>query len=838
MTRTLLQWILLIHLSGLVTTEGQTRGLRVVHKLVGGHITLGRDDDMELITSGAGEGKSSKKKSSDKEEKKTLAQQVADGKYALIQSELFSKPIKKPGLLSYRENSEVPRDTITNLGGLNKSDIWLSENHLLVIKGGSFPSHSSQNLESDVWPSIDDYTAPNRQVKIPAHPKVPPPFPVQLTDNGPLLLLGTNASETLNGTFEPPLYPIYTEENYVPGGEPPGYPDRNPTNPSSGQAPFPVSPFPRPGLDYYDPVKERPLSGSLPFFPFVGPGDLLPLDNITNDEDDPSIYYPPPYSFYYHQDNSTEVPPGPLVPGIVLPPPPNFFAPLEENSQIDMENKTKTDTLVKTPQPTTSYSKSEIAHKVTSTLRTTTTIKPVSKGIQLNRTHNITIPTITPEYRKPPTVANIAKKYPTITVLKAITTTLPQAIQQQDARSFKMQRPTQTFRTKTVVTTTRVPLKSYYTSTRFEPFEAKKSNKEYVEEVVNIPKTTSPRPATQYYFYNENVINTTPKIPQKYDIPEYYVPAKQVDIVIKGQPPREDNLQYYYVNNNPKPQFSQGSDTFSIHIARLKDQIHTYQSSLRNDDDYYHRPVYKPLSKPLYQYSFQSANYQNQRNQYLPPEYPIAKNPVRHYDVEIQEAIEVTPPPSIYETTQADTYYYRESVTENPRKNKDQSGRSHSKPVSDFSFEVTPNPIFQQLYTKHDEPYIDDVTKEYFTVFGKKLPVATTPIPTYSGANYLHSRVQKQQQNQPISLERDTLINYLQPNSQINRHAEYIGDVRYNRDKIQNNPYAGYSSSNDKIPNERPFISYRLPGDEGTHFYFITPNLAQKREQNSSFFYS
>lgn len=222
MTRTFLQWILLAYLTGVIANDSQTRQLRVVHKLVGGHISLSRNDDAGLLTSSAGDGKESKKKTSEsKEEKKTLAQQVADGKYALIQTELFSRPIKKPGLLSYRENGEVPRDTITNLGGLNKSDIWLSENHLLVIKGGSFPPHSSQNLETEVWPSLDDYHAPNRQVKIPAHPKVPPPFPVQLTDGGPLLLLGTNATKTINGTFPPPVYPVFPEENYVPGGEPP-----------------------------------------------------------------------------------------------------------------------------------------------------------------------------------------------------------------------------------------------------------------------------------------------------------------------------------------------------------------------------------------------------------------------------------------------------------------------------------------------------------------------------------------------------------------------------------------------------------------------------------------
>ncbi|GJQ65314.1 hypothetical protein Trydic_g7431 [Trypoxylus dichotomus] len=826
MTKTLLQWILLVYLSGLAASEGQTRELRVVHKLVGGHISLTRDDDVELITSGAGEGKGSKKKSSDKEEKKTLAQQVAEGKYALIQTELFSKPLKKPGLLSYRENSEVPRDTITNLGGLNKSDIWLSENHLLVIKGGSFPPHSSQNLETNIWPSIDDYNAPDRQVKIPAHPKVPPPFPVQLTDNGPLLLLGTNASKTINGTYPSPVYPLFPEENYVPGGEPPpDYPYRYPTNSSSGQTPIPIPQFPGPGLDYYDPAKERPLNGSLPFFPFVGPGDLLPLDNVTYDEDDPSIYYPPPYSFYYKQDNSTEVPPGPLVPGIVLPPPPNFFAPLEEN-RTDVENKNKM------RESTSSTYKPTTTHRPTTPITTTaSTEKPSTTKAIL--THNFTIPTLTPLYRKPPTVANIQKKYPTITILKAITTTLPHAAK-QDGRSYKIQQPPQT---KTVVTTTRVPLKSYYTSKHIEPVPISKPNDQYLGEMlVNTHKTTS-RPPTQYYFYGENIINTTPRLqkpPPKYEIPDYYIPAKEVDIVIQEQPPRGQNVQYYYVNNNARPQYSHKPDTFSVHIARLKDQIHTYQSALRDNDNYYLKPAYKPISKPIYQYSFQSINYPTQRNHYLPPspDYSSPKDSVRHYDVEIEEAVEVTPPPSIYENTQEHTFYYPETATENPKKNKEQI---RAKPISEFSFEVTPNPIFQQFYTKHDEPYIDDVTKEYFTVFGKKIPIATTPIPANLEAKYFQSRPENSAGS--VSLERDTFINYLQPNPQINHHAEYIHDIKYNRGAVPNYKHPRYQAQDEKTE-ERPYISYKLPGDEGTHFYFITPKLAQKREQNSSFFYS
>lgn len=42
--------------------------------------------------------------------KNTLADQVAMGKYGLIQKEIFSAPSPRPGVLSYAANEEVPKD--------------------------------------------------------------------------------------------------------------------------------------------------------------------------------------------------------------------------------------------------------------------------------------------------------------------------------------------------------------------------------------------------------------------------------------------------------------------------------------------------------------------------------------------------------------------------------------------------------------------------------------------------------------------------------------------------------------------------------------------------------
>jgi len=196
------------------------------------------------------------------DDEKTLAEQIFEGKYGLIHKELFNDIPSRPGILSYNINPEVPKDNINNLGGLDPDEIWLAENHLLVLRGGNF---SDKKVK---WSYIDDYIAPTRQVKIPENPKIPPPFPIQLEDNGPIDFV------TVNGSTWNPIFP-------------PSFP------------------------------------------PIQGP----PPPNTTFDEDDQSLYYPPKYDFVYAQENFTRVPPGPLVPGIVLPPPPNFFGPIEKREK-------------------------------------------------------------------------------------------------------------------------------------------------------------------------------------------------------------------------------------------------------------------------------------------------------------------------------------------------------------------------------------------------------------------------------------------------------------------------------------------------------------------------
>ncbi|KAJ9586989.1 hypothetical protein L9F63_019407 [Diploptera punctata] len=371
--------------------EAQKKGVHSDDEKLNEEYLQSEEVDTMLMASAGRNRKNDKAKrgddDDDDEDKKTLSQQIADGKYGLIEKEIYATTPKRPGIISYASNPEVPRDTAKNLGGLEPEEIWLAENHVLVIRGGYFPDHKFNRTDetATAWPPIDPYNAPPRQFIGFNGSSGPPPFPPFFPQPPPG-----------NGSYFAPPFPFPPPPgNFTPGGgfyPPPGNgsyypppfpfplpPPRNgsffgpPGNFTPGSGPFYPPPFPGfpPNSTIRPPLFPPPLppNGSLPFPPpFLqnlppGAAFLPPPGNLTMpfDEDDPSIYYPPPYDFYYPQDNTTEVPPGPLVPGIILPPPPNFFAPLDsdKNKQTTQQPKpptshpSETDTLHRTYLPTT-----------------------------------------------------------------------------------------------------------------------------------------------------------------------------------------------------------------------------------------------------------------------------------------------------------------------------------------------------------------------------------------------------------------------------------------------------------------------------------------------------
>ncbi|XP_022234164.2 bromodomain-containing protein 4 [Drosophila obscura] len=337
------------------------------------------DNGILRLSAGSGkeaeaEAEAPSKKPFKEDGKKTLADQVRDGKYGLIEKELFRRIPKRPGVLSYARNSEVPLDNERNYGGLNEQDIWLAEDHLLVIKGGSL-NEDEGGGGGGQWPAIDDYDAPPRQIKLPANPAVPPPFPVQLEPHGPLQLIRDNQLEILhsapgNATLSADASKQAPHQGYAPAAAHASHPAARAgaaTAPKAAAPPY-VYPAPyAPWLLY--PNETTPGNGLLRSSPpLLGPwlinglhanGSLaanaavLPGNGSDFDEDDPSLYYPPAYSFVYKSNYSNLVPPGPLVPGIVLPPPPDHFSRLDTTTRRPPTSSSTTTTSTSTTSTTT-----------------------------------------------------------------------------------------------------------------------------------------------------------------------------------------------------------------------------------------------------------------------------------------------------------------------------------------------------------------------------------------------------------------------------------------------------------------------------------------------------
>ncbi|XP_045521464.1 uncharacterized protein LOC123712429 [Pieris brassicae] len=496
--------------------------------------------DDGMLMSSAGEGKETKKLKEDDEEKKTLSDQVAEGKYGLIQNELFSKTPKRPGILSYEPNTETrSKDNLQNLGGLKKDEIWLAEDHLLVIKGGSFPERTNEP-EQKVWPPIDNYEAPRRQVKLPGKPKVPPPFPVRLSDDGPLVFLTPNGSVPApifppfpagesEGSLPPPSFlyppgtfdsPSYNQGNTTSGGASlsgPPFPFL-PGNASEGAFPFPAS-----------------MNGSFPEgFP-PGAAFLPPPSNQSDlyDEDDPSIYYPPPYNFSYRNDYNGNVPAGPLVPGIILPPPPDFFAPLDDMATKEIQttqnpppSNTRTKSTSKRPSPTPVTFRGKYKARLTTTELPNTTETPIT----------LTTP--------------VANEIPTTTKYRKTQRVIPNRnpIKHYNHEAEIITRPK-----------TEKPI--YKTRTKLTSKPLSVSVYDYPEVYENKQPTTTQKPYVPYRVPEKaieehiNAISSTPAVPLR----TYYsnvqndeIPTTKLQPVYNRKPNENTVASFYFFDEQPK----------------------------------------------------------------------------------------------------------------------------------------------------------------------------------------------------------------------------------------------------------------------------------------------
>ncbi|XP_031838733.1 uncharacterized protein LOC116429674 isoform X2 [Nomia melanderi] len=832
-----------------ITTEP---GRKVSHRLVGGHLrsdeaNQGKDDtlwDDGILLSSAGNGKESKPSRPDDDDgKKTLSQQVKEGKYGLIQNEIYGNRPKRPGIISYLSNPEVPKDTAENLGGLDEDEIWLAENHVLVLRGGKFPGHETtpSNGEAETWPPIDNYKAPRRQVKIPPRPKVPPPFPVQLTDGGPIQIIGTNGTKEIgNGTVDYRKDSLFTKGFLSEDG--PLF-----AIISNGTIVMPNADNNGTSRENDHESKPDPLTGLPPFYHAIPPGAVFvppPSNQSDYDEEDQSIYYPPPYSFQYQQDNTTAVPPGPLVPGIILPPPPDFFSSVEDK---------KTTTKKYTKRPTTPPPRQRPTYlpprKLTTKYKSTTTRAPVIKSRS-----SVTVSTSTKTYRT--TYRNVTaappSRVPSVPFVEVTTPTpdKPTTLDNPDFYSISPIAENQVTSQETVkqkneawsgvVTSKTLPLLSYYTSTQStleKPIEVTPAS------IKNIITTSSPERSpsqASYYFYEEsNEPGTTP------DPSVYFKTTTETPLfeTVTQPRPAEKKKQFYSVETIPSQETSKDYsikyiDTvvknsepvrYSDSVTRtspartqgqrmLPDRTPLYYQTIsaRPVQSYYTTP--RPQSyyrqdkpKPIYQYSFEAADYSKRGNQrqFEQQQQTVPYNDYRdveissfnapQYDYPQNEPTKQLRPQSLPYKSQAPIY---PSTTANSVINS------------------TPNPHLT-YYTQQDEKLLDDVTKEYFTIFGKKIPhkniPSTTPIysksterPEYVSSyienNYntpeppifktpnvkVHYGDQSQKPNSLIVLKDDILVNYRQPLPPINPDSEFIT----------------------VSPNPQPPANYRIPNRE------------------------
>ncbi|OAD61406.1 hypothetical protein WN48_10108 [Eufriesea mexicana] len=800
-----------------ITTEA---GRKVSHKLIGGHLRANAKQetfwDDGILVSSAGNGRETKTNRKDEDdEKKTLSQQVKEGKYGLIQNEIYEKKPKRPGIISYLGNPEVPKDTIENLGGLDEDEIWLAENHVLVLRGGKFPGHETTQGSGDssqTWPPIDDYKAPRRQVKIPAKPKIPPPFPVQLTEGGPIQIIGPNGTKDIgNGTVDYRKDPLFTK-----------------------------------GLLSEDgPLYAVIANGSImilpPFYHAIPPGAVFvppPSNQSDYDEEDQSIYYPPPYSFQYQQDNATAVPPGPLVPGIILPPPPDFFSALEDK-------KTMTKKYTKRPE-TTSVSRPRPTYlpprKLTTKQQKNTTMVPITKprsnvsgvtkvyGRIMHR--NLTETTTRPNTKAIPYIEiTTASPDKTTTLDNPEFYNIP-LVGNQVVSQDNSQEKNQAW--SGIVTSKTIPIVAYYAtstqSTLERPVEVTPASIKSIVTTSNPERSPS---QASYYFYEESnePYRTTPS-------QIYYKTTTEAPLYETVTQPRNEGKkkQYYSVETVPSRETSKdysikfiGSPVKNSGPIRYSDSTVT-QSSTRYESGSTrtqgqrmlpdHAPLYyqtisarpavpvqayyttsKPQNyyrqeakpKPIYQYSFEAADYSKRGEQRQRYEERQQANAFNEY-----EEVKIN---GNYNGHRYD--YENESV---PQKRVKPQVYKTQQPIypstTDSVISTTPNP--QLYYTQQDEKFLDDVTKEYFTIFGKKLPhkgiPSTTPI--YSKLNSVTERpdydnvdtyvedfdtpeppVYKtpnvkvhygDQSQRPYSLKDDILVNYRQPLPPINPDSEFI----------------------------------------------------------------
>lgn len=815
--------------------------------------------DYGLMTlSAAGEGNGNKTDDEDlsktstkdvkKDEKqKTLSDQIAEGKYGLIEKELFSKVPKAPGIISYKTNSETPADNEKTLGGLDKDEIWLAEDHLLVLKGG-MPNEKKNDASDEDWKPIDDYEAPKRPVKIPLNPRVPPPFPVQLTDNGPLQFIGHNQFSLFNP---------YTNETSVFANDPRHGPPNFP--PSHG--PDPKNIFTRPGA--FKNLTKDQIHDVIPPPPWLfhnnhKDGDLLkqfpfnlPLpDSAFNrtedfDEDDPSLFYPPPYSFLYNINYTNLAPVGPLVPGIILPPPPNFFSVYDPD-----ENKKP----VKTPIDVINRIK-EIHLKNRLTASSTTTAAP-HKSTLREFTRKAKVPSTTPStrlYKSKPTTLRAPSPTYTSTVLHSTTAKEESRLKIHpfDTTTLKLHPvylptsgTTQLYSTTTVASISKPYKQDYGTQAHpiyFEYFDARTASpvknpfigpeydSSYEGSPVHTPATSTTHAPPAYNeapkghnkkpksFYQPQFISSTiSPHPQHVDTKFLFVTPKPE--LHYASPPQYPASTASPISYNSKPLVLKPVGRFEDEIAAIRQTLDFY-----NGKKYAQKP---PKVKAVYEFSFEASKHKNQEDFQPMLSYDQKNFYSPKPEINYSQLSELIKTNGYYPTTtETSVKYYRtkQSATLPPKKNH-QVETSAVPPMMAYGQKLRPQngnyylrPIYKDLGSSPHQTQSQKIIS-YPPYDPQSLPINVDQGYRINNRNVKYRKPppqQSQQQQQQFygqasevaSLLNDTIVNYRQPQRPINPYSEFI-DVQRFPQHHQNDPQYPQNQQNNP---QYPHIHQNIP---------------------------
>lgn len=631
------------------------------------------------------------------------------------------------------------------------------------------------------------------------------------------------------------------------------------------------------------------------------------------------------------------MPPGPLVPGIILPPPPKFFGHLEEpttttrkptrptyttkHTQVEtatdspLSNEISTVKTAKTVPTKVSVTQNVSVRVSTSrrpykrpgyTMKTTSpttgkpkfhTILPVHVNklnrtylpVQVHKPNRTYLPVPKPERRKPPVTVLIPvknqqeepKEYPR----QKNIIERPQPARDNYNNYVPRYREKPKHKEQKIISSTQLPLQFHasieVTSPAPQPGKTcqlllKKHNKNLFSELKfhhQYHKSTTTKPQANIYYYEDtdpalNAITTeSPRPKQNHNYYNDWTPYFPIEVQPTLLPPHSNRKQPIYVTakpaypeenqlpfrHSPPAQFKPKSqNTFNIHIAKLQNQLQQRYTTPKTYET--------PTSHTVYQYSFEAQNYRRPGGKAFRPS-PLMDGdedsfkPIQKYSVQIQPAIEIIPTqqPNYQQVQQLSveepSYYSSERPSNGPsnqptyvsnplryiperqQNNQDDVVQvTPSRPIAEFSYSVTPNPVHQGYYTKPDEGYFDENTKQYFTIFGRKLQSSTTPLPPVSRPP-LRGRYN---QAQSVSLHSDVNVNYLRPRPTVNPQSEALDNE--NRPEIIKAIEITPSPINSFRGNRERYIHYSLPGDEGAQFYFLTPQ-AERRRQTGEYFY-